>query len=359
LRAAVCRAFGEPLVVDDLHLAEPQQAEVVVTLGACAICHSDISQAEGAWPHPLPAVFGHEAAGTIAACGPDVDGLNPGDRVVVTLVRSCGTCFQCTRGAPSLCETSFRLDAEPGLFAADGSPVVQGLKTAAFAEQVLVHRSQVVPYTQDVAFETAALLGCAVITGVGAATTTVPVEPGQSVVVVGAGGVGLNVIQGAALNGASPLVAIDIAGPKLESARTFGATHALDAGGDVEGGVRELTDGRGADVVFVATGAGRAVEQGIALTRRGGATVIVGMPPGDVVSSFDAAWLAGDARRIVGCKMGSTEIRRDIPRLLDLHAAGRIKLEELVSARYPLEQVNEAIATVNRGSALRNVISFS
>jgi len=358
VKAAVCRAFGEPLQVEEVRLAEAGQGEIVVTLGACAICHSDISQAEGAWPHPLPAVFGHEAAGTVAACGPEVDGLQPGDRVVVTLVRSCGACFQCVRGAPSLCETSFRLDREPALFSADGSPVVQGLKTAAFAEQVLVHQSQVVSYTQDVAFETAALLGCAVITGVGAATTTVPVQPGQSVVVIGAGGVGLNVIQGAALSGASPLVAIDVSAPKLESACAFGATHALNAGGNVLTGVRELTDGRGADVVFVATGAGRAVEQGIALTRRGGATVIVGMPPGDVTSTFDAAWLAGDGRQIVGCKMGSTEIRRDIPRLLDLHAAGRIRLEELVSGRYPLEQVNEGIAAVSRGGALRNVIIF-
>ena len=304
MRAAVCRAFGEPLVVEDLRLSEPQRGEVVVTLGACAICHSDISQAEGAWPHPLPAVFGHEAAGTVAACGEDVDGLRPGDRVVVTLVRSCGTCFQCVRGAPSLCETSFRLDREPGLFAADGSPVVQGLKTAAFAEQVLVHQSQVVSFSQDVAFETAALLGCAVITGVGAATTTMPVQPGQSVVVIGAGGVGLNVLQGAALQGASPLVAIDVSAPKLDSARTFGATHTLDAAGDVASGVRGLTDGRGADVVFVATGAGRAVEQGIGLTRRGGATVIVGMPPGDVTSTFDAAWLAGTDGRSSAARWG-------------------------------------------------------
>jgi Zn-dependent alcohol dehydrogenase len=358
MKAAVCHGFGEPLAIEDVRLDDPQEGEVVVTLGACAICHSDISQAEGAWPHPLPAVFGHEAAGTVAVCGPGVDGLSPGDRVVATLVRSCGTCFQCTRGAPSLCETSFRLDTEPCLFASDGSPIVQGLKTAAFAEQVLVHQSQVVPFTHEIGFETAALLGCAVITGVGAATTTAPVEPGQSVAVIGVGGVGLNVLQGAALQGAAPLVAIDVSASKLESARAFGATHGLNALDDVGAGLRELTGGRGADVVFVATGAGRAVEQGISLTRRGGATVIVGMPPGDVTSTFDAAWLAGDGRRIVGCKMGSTEIRRDIPKLLDLHAAGRIKLEELVSGRYQLDQVNEAIATVNRGSALRNVLVF-
>ena len=359
MRAAVCRAFGEPLVIEQLELGPPALGELVVDLLACAICHSDISLAAGAWGGRLPVVYGHEAAGVVSAVGPGVTGVAEGDHVVVTLIRSCGSCFYCARGEPALCEEEFRLDREPVLHAQDGSPVVQGLRTAAFAERVLVHASQVAVIGADVPFTAAALLGCAVITGVGAVINTAALHPGSSAVVIGAGGVGLNTVQGAALAGAYPLIAIDLADAKLQAAARFGATHTINAAGqDVTDQVSQLTGGRRADYVFVAAGSVRAVEQGLGLIRRGGTLVVVGMPPAGELASFDPTGLAHNGQRILGTKMGSARVPVDIPGLVELYRAGRLRLDELISGTYPLEGINDAIAEVERGDALRNVIEF-
>lgn len=359
MKAAVCRAFGEPLVIEQLELAEPQVGELVVDVRACAICHSDIALAAGAWGGRLPVVYGHEAAGVVTAVGPAVAGVAAGDHVVVTLIRSCGACFFCARGEPALCEAQFRLDREPALHAADGSPVVQGLGTAAFAEQVLVHASQVAVIGPDVPFAAAALLGCAVITGVGAVINTAELHPGSSAVVIGAGGVGLNTVQGAALAGAHPLIAVDLSDSKLEAAVSFGATHTINPQHqDAVAEVARLTGGRRADYVFVAAGAIPAVEQGLSLIRRGGTLVVVGMPPEGQLASFDPTGLAHDGQRILGTKMGSARVPVDVPGLVELYRGGRLRLDELISGRYPLEDINEAIAGVERGDALRNVIEF-
>ncbi|MGN6378897.1 MAG: Zn-dependent alcohol dehydrogenase [Gaiellales bacterium] len=359
MKAGVCREFGAPLTIEDVELAAPGVGELVVDLRACAICHSDISLAAGAWGGRLPAVYGHEASGVVGAVGPGVPGLAEGDRVVVTLIRSCGVCYFCTRGQQVLCEAGFRLDVEPALRAADGTPIEQGLRTAAFAERVLVHASQVAAIPDDVAFEAAALLGCAVITGVGAVFNTAALRPGSSAVVIGAGGVGLNTVQGAALAGAHPVVAVDVSDAKLDAARRFGATHAVNAGqADPAAAVAGLTGGRRADYVFVTVGVASAVEQGLSLARRGGTVVVVGMPPEGDRASFEPTWLAHDGQRILGTKMGGARVAADVPGLVELYRAGRLRLDELVTGRYPLAGINEAIDEVVRGDALRNVIVY-
>ena len=359
MKAAVCREFGGPLVVEEVELDEPGRGEVRVRVAACAICHSDILAAEGAWGGSLPVLLGHEAAGVVEAVGTGVERVAPGDHVVVTLIRSCGTCFYCARGEPQLCETSFPLDARPVLRARDGTPIRQGIRTGAFAEQVVVDASQVVAIPRDVPLDSASLLACGVITGLGAVTNTADVPPGSHVVTIGTGGVGLNCLQGAALREARTNIAVDISDDKLAAAPAFGATHTLNpAKADARAFVRELTEGRGADYVFVAAGSPRAVEQGMALLRRAGTLVVVGMAPEGVKAALEMVDIADNAFRVIGSKMGSTVIRRDVPALVERYREGRLKLDQLVSGRYPLESINEAIAAVRAGSALRNVIVF-
>lgn len=359
MRAAVCRAFGEPLAIEEVDLAAPREGEIRVELAACAICQSDLHYLQGAWGGSLPAVYGHEASGIVAELGPGVHRLGVGDHVVVTLIRSCGACGPCAAGKPTLCETRFPLDERTPLTAADGSPIVQGLRTGAFAEQVVVDASQAVAVPADLALELAALLGCGVITGFGAVVNTAAVGPRSSVVVIGTGGVGLNAVQGARVAGASTIVAVDVFGAKLETARDFGATAVVNASNsDVGAAVADLTGESGADFVFVTAGAASAVEQGQSLLRRGGTMVIVGMPASGLTASIDPGAVADNAQRILGSKMGSARITADIPRLVSLYREGRLLLEELVSARYPFDEINAAIDSAASGGALRNVILF-
>jgi S-(hydroxymethyl)glutathione dehydrogenase / alcohol dehydrogenase len=359
VKAAVCREFGAPLVVERVHLAPPAAGEVRVRVAACAVCHSDITYMEGGWGGALPAVYGHEAAGVVLQVGPGVAEVVPGDHVVVTLIRSCGACRQCARGQEALCEGRFRLDEESPIRAANGSPIHQAMRTGAFAEQVTVHASQVVAIPRDVPLDSASLLACGVITGVGAVLNTARVPAGADVVVVGTGGVGLNSVQGAALCGARTIVAVDLSDGKLAAARRLGATHALNpAREDAAAAIRALTAGRGAEYVFVTVGAKAAIEQAFGLLARGGAVVVVGMPAAGVTAAFDPATLAADSQRVLGSKMGSARLRTDIPMLVDLYRQGRLKVDELISGRYPLEEINEAVASARRGEALRNVVMF-
>jgi S-(hydroxymethyl)glutathione dehydrogenase/alcohol dehydrogenase len=359
MKAAVCHAFGKPLVVEDVVLAPPGPGEVKVRLKAGAICHSDIFCMEGAWGGDLPAIYGHEAAGVVEALGEGVAELAPGDHVVVTLIRYCGRCPACAGGAPVLCESSFPLDRRGTITTKEGAPIKQGLRTGAFAEYVVVDASQAVPIPKDVPLDSAALIACAVLTGVGAVFNTASVPAGANVAVIGAGGVGLNAIQAAALAGARAVIAVDVAARKLEAAEAFGATHVVDgAREDVGACVRAATGGRGADYVFVTVGAPGVVEQGLSLMRRGGSLVLVGMPAGGVSATFDPTSLANDGQKVLGCKMGSARPRLDIPMIIDLYEQGRLKLDELITGRYPLERINEAMDAVKRGEALRSVIVF-
>jgi Zn-dependent alcohol dehydrogenase len=358
MRAAVCHAFGAPLVVEDVELRSPGVGEVGVRLGACAICHSDIAFMRGAWGGDLPAVYGHEAAGVVEAVGPGVTGVAEGAHVVVTLVRSCGRCPQCLRGEPTLCErlADFPLTQHSPL-SRNGTAIHQGLRTGAFAERVTVAASQVVPIPEDVPLDAASLLACGVITGVGAVVNTARVELGSTVVVLGAGGVGLNVVQGAALAGAEQIVAVDLLDSKLEAATAFGATHILNASrDDVVAEVRALTRGRGADYVFEASGAVQAIEQGAKLIRRSGTLVLLGIPATGTMVPFAVDDVADGALRIIGSKLGSVRPEIDIPHLVGLYRQGRLKLDELISGRWPLEGINDAVASADTGEALRPVI---
>jgi S-(hydroxymethyl)glutathione dehydrogenase/alcohol dehydrogenase len=355
--AAVCRAFGAPLTIEEVTLDTPGPGQVGVRLAACAICHSDIAYAEGAWGGALPAVYGHEAAGRVTAIGPGVTGLAPGDRVLVTLIRACGTCPACAGGAPTSCDHTWDPAPSP-LRDASGATLTQGMATGGFAEAVTVARSQCVPLPDDLPLDLASLLACGVITGVGAVLNTARMRPGASVAVIGAGGVGLNAIQGAALGGAARIIAVDLGAEKLAAAREFGATDGVLAGPDAAAEVRALTGGRGVDHVLVTVGAPGPLEAAPALLAAGGSLVVVGMPATGVRVPYDPTTLAAMNQSILGSRMGQTVLARDIPWLIAQWRAGRLKLAELVSARYPLAEINTAIAATKSGTARRNVIVF-
>ena len=358
IRAAVCRAFGEPLTIEDVLLAAPQRGEARIRVEASAICHSDLSYASGHWGGDLPTVFGHEACGIVEEVGAGVASVEVGQRVVVGLVRSCGICRRCLAGDPALCSGSFRLDETSPISAKDGSPIGQGLRCGAFAEQVVVHVSQAVPVSDGLPPTSACLIACGVMTGFGAVVNTAQVPPGSSVVVIGAGGVGLNAVQGAAIAGADPLIVIDISDVKLEAARLFGATDVINATeSDPVAGVLALTDG-GADFVITTAGSAEAMEQGLGCARRGGALVVVGMPPGGRLASFDPGLLAHDGKRILGSKLGSSRPQELVPQLVALYTSGELRLDELVTATYPLDRINDAIDAMRAGAAIRNVVVF-
>jgi S-(hydroxymethyl)glutathione dehydrogenase / alcohol dehydrogenase len=356
IRAAVCRAFGAPLVVEEVVLAPPGPGEVRVRLAAVAVCHSDILYAEGAWGGHLPAVYGHEAAGRVEALGAGVTGLAPGDPVVVTMIRACGACHFCATGRPTMCATPWNR-AQGTLRLPDDTVVEHGLNVAAFAEAVVVHASQVAPVPEGLPMEQAALLACGVITGAGAVMNTARVESGASVVVVGAGGVGLNTIQAARIAGADPVIAIDLSDEKLAAARDFGATDALRADmPKLRRAVLERTGGLGAEYVFVNVGSTSAYQGAFPLACKGGAVVAVGMPPSGATVAVEPVVLAATSQRFLGSNLGNAVIARDVPLLAGLARAGRLKLAELVTGRFALDEINEAIAQAREGRALRNVI---
>jgi Zn-dependent alcohol dehydrogenase len=357
MRAAVCHAFGKPLRIDNIDIEAPGPGEIAVDVAACAICHSDIIFADGGWGGALPAVYGHEAAGIVSRVGSGVDEFKVGDHVVVTLIRSCGHCPSCSDGHLVTCGATFHRDTHTPLRDVDGKPVAQGLRTAAFAEKIVVDASQAVTIPKAMSLDVASLLACGVITGVGAVLNTAQVRSGATVAVIGTGGVGLNAIQAAALSGARTIIAVDLVPSKLETARRFGATHGL-LGSDPElkPKLRALTDGRGADHVFVTVGARAAFIQSLGLVARSGSLVLVGMPPDGVTIDIDPGFIAQDNLRVLGSKMGDSRIKVDIPRLVALYEAGMLKLDELVTERYSLDQINEAMAKAKSGEAVRNVI---
>ena len=300
-----------------------------------------------------PPCSGHEACGLVAETGPGVASLRPGQRVVVSLIRHCGACGRCRAGEPALCTAAFGLDERSPIALAGGGRIEQGLRCGAFADEVVVHASQAVPVPRHLPAASLSVLGCAVLTGVGAAERAGAVRPGDTVVVIGSGGVGLNAIQGAVIAGAERVIAIDVADEKLAAARLFGATAAVNARTADPAAAVEA-----ADVVIATAGSARAVEQGLALLRRGGTLVVVGMPASGEEARFDPTQLAHDGMRIVGTKMGSARPADDIPRLVALYEDGRLKLDELVTATYPLDRINEAADAMRRGEAIRNVIVF-
>ncbi len=357
IRAAVCHDFGAPLQVEEIEIRPPRGREVEVTLAACAVCHSDISFAEGAWGGTLPAVYGHEAAGIVTALGEGARGLAVGDRVVVTLIRACGQCPSCAKARPTDCETPQDGHHDP-ITTAGGGRLHQAMACGGFAEKVVVDASQVVTLPNGIALDVAALVACGVITGVGAVVNAARLRPGQDAVVIGAGGVGLNAIQGARIAGARRIVAVDMTEEKLETARAFGATHGVLATGETPWRDAQAALGRGADAVLVTVGAAAAYDSAPHYLARGGKIIVVGMPATGALSTYEAAMVAGSGQSLVGSKMGDVVIARDIPWIVDLYLQGRLKLDELISRRYPLERINEAITDTKSGAAKRNVIVF-
>lgn len=358
IKAAVCHNFGDPLVIEGIRLAAPGLGDVEVTLEAVAICHSDISYAEGAWGGDLPAVYGHEAAGKITATGDGVDGFKIGDSVVVTLIRACGSCPSCASGKPTICETPYDGNKGP-IKTADGGVLHQAMACGAFAEKVVVNHRQIVKLPETMSKEVACLLSCGVITGVGAAVNAAGLRAGQDVVVIGAGGVGLNAIQGARIAGARRIVAVDMTEEKLEIAKEFGATHGVLATQKSPWRASyKALGGRGADAVLVTVGAIPAYEQALRYLGRGGKAIIIGMPHSGQKASYEPVMMAAVGQGLIGSKMGDVVIQRDIPWMIDLYEQGRLKLDELISGRWKLEQINEAIADTKTGSAKRNVIVF-
>lgn len=360
INAAVCHEFGTPLKIEPINLDAPRAGEVRVALKACAICHSDISFADGAWGGALPAIYGHEASGIIETVGPDVQGYKLGDRVIATLIRHCGTCHYCANGHEVLCETDFPLNQRNAITSnATGETRHQAMNVGAFAQAIIVDQSQLHPIPDTMPFDIASLLACGVITGFGAVNNAVELKPEHHAIIIGCGGVGLNSVQAAALKGAKSVIAMDLAEDKFTTAKKFGATHTINpTNPDAVAQIMDITGGRGADLVFVTVGAKRAIEGAFDYITKTGTVVIVGMPASDVTTSFDPATLAAWSQRIIGTKMGETIMHEDLPQLIALYEEGKLKLDELISARFPLEQINEAMDGVRNGTALRNVIIF-
>ncbi|KQI67260.1 zinc-binding dehydrogenase [Loktanella sp. 3ANDIMAR09] len=356
IKAAVSHAHNTPLSVETVHIRPPGPGEVEVTLKACAICHSDIHYAEGAWGGTLPAIYGHEAAGQITAVGDGVRGLTLGDSVVVTLIRACGFCATCGSGMPVLCGTPPAYQTP--LTTLDGAPIVQAMNAGAFAERVVVDPSQVVRISPDIDPVAASLLACGVITGVGAVVNAANLRAGQDVVVIGAGGVGLNAIQGARIAGARRIVAVDMTPEKLAVAKEFGATDGVLATDEKPWRAAKKAMGKGADAVIITVGAIPAFDTAAQYLGMGGKVIMVGMPHSGATSTYEPVMFAATGQGMIGSKMGDVVIARDIPWMVDLYEQGRLKLDELVSQTWPLDQINAAIADTKTGSAKRNVIVF-
>jgi S-(hydroxymethyl)glutathione dehydrogenase/alcohol dehydrogenase len=362
VRAAVMRAVGRPLTIEDVDIDPPQEQEVLIDVAAAGLCHSDLRFLEGSFDHPLPTVLGHEVAGTVAAVGDAVTEVAVGDHVVMSISVSCGTCPLCRSGRSHLCVdkgATRRRAGQPSRLSQAGSPITQFLDLSAFAEQILVHESAVVGIGEDVPFEHAAVLGCGVATGLGAALNTARVQPGDSVVVIGCGGVGLSAVQGARIAGAHQIIAIDPVPEKLDLAMRLGATEVVDAADPgLVPAVVSLSDGLGVDHVIEAVGRVPSIEQGFAMTRRGGTVTVVGLVPGGSTVNIPTDDLFYE-RRLQGSVMGSNDFKRDVPRYLEMWRDGTLNLGDLVTRRITLEEVNEGFAAMSAGRHPRILIDFS
>jgi S-(hydroxymethyl)glutathione dehydrogenase / alcohol dehydrogenase len=366
-RAAVLTALDQPLRIrDGVEVEHPHAGEVRVRMVASGVCHSDLSMQNGTLPITLPAVLGHEGAGVVEEVGEGVDDLVPGDHVVISWVPQCRKCFFCTHGQPHLCRTADAVLVTGGLpdgtprLRLDGAPLQQMLGTGTFCETTVVDATAVVKVPDDLDLSVAALLGCAVLTGVGAALNTATIAAGDTVVIVGCGGVGLNVIQGARMAGAGEIVAVDIHPAKLDLAVAMGATTTVDATTqDPVGVVFDLTDQRGADVAFEAIGTGPTIDQTVTLTRRGGQAILVGIPRMDVVLTLPVMLGVVMAERTIkGCWYGSADVRREIPVLVDRYRRGDLRLDELVSRRIGLDDVNAVLDDMTTTGLARSVVVF-
>ncbi|MAK80331.1 Zn-dependent alcohol dehydrogenase [Phenylobacterium sp.] len=359
MKAAVLREVGKPLQIEDVQINKPGPHEVLIRTVAAGLCHSDLHFMEGSYPHPLPAVLGHESAGIVEQVGSEVRTVKVGDHVITCLSAYCGHCESCLTGHLSLCvspDTKRGADEEPRLTTAAG-PMIQFLNLSSFAEYMLIHEHACVAIRKDMPLDRAALIGCSVMTGVGAAMHTSSVRPGETVAVIGCGGVGLSAINGAAIAGAGRIIAIDTVAAKGNLAMEFGATDFIDASQtDAVKEVLEMTKG-GVHHAFEAIGLSKTAEQAFNMLRRGGTANIIGMiPVGQSITLMGAAFLG--EKKLQGSMMGSNRFPIDMPRLVDFYMNGKLKLDQMISQRIKLEQVNEGFADMKRGELARSVIMF-
>lgn len=337
-------------VVDDLEIRDVGPGEVLVAISAAGLCHSDLSVVDGTIPFLVPVVLGHEGAGVVEAVGAGVTHVRPGDHVSLSTLANCGACAECDRGRPTMCRKAIGRPGQP--FSRDGRPVYQFASNSAFAERTLVKAVQAVRIPEDIPLSSAALIGCGVLTGVGAVLNRARVDHGDSVVVIGTGGIGLNVIQGARIAGASTIVAVDANPAKEAAARQFGATHFLTSAE----GARDILPA-GADHAFECVGRVELIRQAIDLLDRHGQAVLLGVPPATAEASFLVSSMYLD-KSILGCRYGSSRPQRDIARYAQLYREGRLLLDELVTATYPVEDFEKAQADAEAGRVARGVLTF-
>ena len=359
MKAAVLREVNQPLEIEDVQLGNPGPREVLVRTAAAGVCHSDLHFQNGSYPYFLPTVLGHESAGVVEAVGSDVTYVQPGDHVITCLSAFCGHCEFCLTGHMSLCqepELQRGVD-EPPRLSTHGESIAQFLNLSSFAEYMLLHEHAIAKIRKDMPLDRAALIGCGVTTGVGAVIHTAAVEPGTTVAVIGCGGVGLSCVNGAAIAGASRIIAVDTTPSKLDLARKFGATDTVDASAeDPVGAVRELSGG-GVHYSFEAIGLKSTTEQAWKMIRNGGTATVIGMiPVGTMVEIHGPEFLR--EKRLQGSNMGSNRFRVDMPRFVDFYLAGKLHLDDMISSRIRLEDVNDALAQLETGEVARNVIMF-
>jgi S-(hydroxymethyl)glutathione dehydrogenase / alcohol dehydrogenase len=361
MKAAVLYEPNKPLVIEDVGVRKPKAREVLVRTVCAGLCHSDLHFMEGLYPHPLPAVLGHESAGVVEEVGSDVTYVKKGDHVISCLSVFCGVCEQCTSGRPAIC-TGVDVKLPPGvsdrMVWSKPDKIHQFLNLSSFAEQMLVHENALVKIREDMPLDRAALIGCGVVTGAGAVFNTAKVAPGETVVVIGCGGIGMAAINGAAIAGAGRIIAVDTNPQKLALALKLGATDAVNArDGDPVAQVQELTKGQ-VHHTFEAVGSKQTAEQAFQMLGPGGVATIIGMIPfGTKIELHGFDFLRGE-KKIQGSSMGSNRFRTDMPRLIDHYLRGRLHLDEWISARIKLSEINEGFANMKSGKVLRSVIMF-
>lgn len=361
MKAAVVEAVGGGFQVASVELDSPIEREVVVEVKASGLCHSDLGIAEAPSPFAMPVLLGHEVAGVVVEVGREVRGLKPGDHVVACGIAACERCRECRAGRPYRCERPADTEREPGSrprVTQDGTPLTQFMGIGGFAERVLVHENLLVPLDASIPFDRAALLGCAVVTGAGAAINTARISPADTVAVIGCGGVGLNVIQGAVLAGAERVIAVDLQPAKLQLATAFGATDVVDARGvDAVEAVRDLTAG-GVTCSFEVIGLPHTAKQALDMLRVGGTAYLIGVQSPETILPFDLfSELIFPQKAIRGVSMGSTRAQLDIPRYADLYLQGRFKLDELVSQHISIHEINEGYEALRKGAVARSVVT--
>ena len=360
MKAAVLHAAHQPLTIEEVAINKPGPREVLLRTAFAGLCHSDLHFMEGLYPIPTPVILGHESSAVVEAVGEGVSYVKPGDRVITCLSVFCGTCPQCVTGHPNLCENT-EVKMPPGAarrMTWKGEVMNQFANLSSFGEQMLVHENSMVKIDDDIPLDRAALVGCGVMTGVGAVFNAARVEPGATVAVIGCGGIGLSAVNGAALAGAERIIAIDTQPSKLDLARTMGATDTLNASNaDPVQMVREMTGG-GVHYSFEAIGTKATAEQSFQMLRAGGTATIIGMVPFGVKIELHGADFLRD-RKIQGTSMGGNRFRVDMPRLLSLWKQGRLKLDHLISGRLKLEQINEGFAALKSAAPVRQLIDFN